>query len=68
MIVSELDVADLISEREQGYEYPHPDMGRVTYRVLDDPEDARKDLFDAGRLIPDGESESAEMALPSRND
>jgi hypothetical protein len=56
-VVDELDVADLVSEREHQYEFPHPAMGFVDTKVLPDPTDVRKDMFDAGRRIPDGRSE-----------
>lgn len=56
-IVDELDVADLVSEKEHEYEFPHPGAGFVDAKVLGDPADAKKDMFDAGRRIPGGRSE-----------
>ncbi len=53
-IVDELDVADLVSEKEHGYTFPHPAMGFVDFRVLGDVLQPRRDLFDAGRVIPPG--------------
>jgi hypothetical protein len=64
-VTDELDVADLISEKEHQYVFPHPDMGFVTFRVLPDLADPRRDLFDAGREIPGGQSERARMKMPS---
>ena len=63
-IVDELDVADLVSERAHQYEFPHPDMGFVTFRVLSDPRDPKRELFDAGREIPAGQRETARITLP----
>jgi hypothetical protein len=64
-VVDELDVADLVSEREHGYEFPHPSMGFVLFHVLADPANPARDLFDAGRHIPFGRSETARMRAPS---
>jgi hypothetical protein len=65
-VVGELDVADLVSERERRYTYPHPSAGWVVFHVLVDPEDTRDDLFDAGRILHTGERETARMAFPER--
>jgi hypothetical protein len=63
-VVDELDVADLVSEKEHRYTFPHPSMGFVDFRVLGDLLDPRRDLFDAGRTIPDGERETARVRAP----
>ena len=63
-LVDELDVADLVSEKEHRYVFPHPSMGFVDFRVLADVLDPRLDLFDAGRTIPAGESETALVKSP----
>lgn len=63
-IIDELDVADLISEKEHRYTFPHPGMGFVDFRVLGDVIDPKRDLFDAGRTIPAGESETARVKSP----
>jgi hypothetical protein len=63
-IADELDVADLISEKEHRYEFPHPSMGFVEFRVLGDVIDPRRDLFDAGRQIPAGQTETARVRAP----
>jgi hypothetical protein len=68
-VVDELDVADLVSERAHGYVFPHPSMGFVGFRVLADPADTHRDLFDAGREIPPDQVETARVSLsgkPSR--
>jgi hypothetical protein len=65
-ILDELDVADLVSEKAHAYKFPQPAMGFVEFRVLGDVIDRRRDLFDAGRLIPPGRSERAHVRLPER--
>ncbi len=75
-IVDELDVADLISEREHAYQFPHPAAGFVDARVLTDSTKpktgarANVEVFDAGRRIPHGRTEHFRMHqapdLPSR--
>lgn len=64
VIVGELDVADLLSEVPGRYERP-PQLGFVVWRVLPDPEESGRDVFDAGRIIPPGHREAFEIALPS---
>jgi hypothetical protein len=63
-VVDELDVADLVSEREHRYIFPRPRMGFVSFRVLPDPEHKSAGLFDAGRQIPTGQSETARLVAP----
>ena len=63
VIADELDVADLVSEREHGYEFPHPGAGFVDARVLSDPTELRREMFDAGRRIPAGRSETFRMKV-----
>lgn len=53
----EIDVGDLISEAEHGYVFEHPSNGWTDMRVLPDPADDKKDLFDAGRRIAVGKRE-----------
>lgn len=64
-IVDELDVADLVSEKEHRYVFPHPSMGFVDFRVLGDTLDPRRDLFDAGRVIPAHQTEVAHVHGPT---
>jgi hypothetical protein len=64
LLVDELDVADLVSEKAHRYEFPHPAMGFVDFRVLAEPVQTTRDLFDAGRVIPPGQSEIAVMRAP----
>lgn len=63
-VVDELDVADLVSEKAHRYAFPRPGMGFVELRVLGDVIDRRRDLFDAGRIIPPGQSERARVTSP----
>ncbi|MGK3997223.1 hypothetical protein [Sorangium sp. So ce1024] len=65
-VVDELDVADLVSEREHGYSFPRPQAGFVTFSVLPDPRGSGRDRFDAGRVIPGGRSETARLRAPRR--
>src|SRR5205085_12033563 len=53
----EIDVGDLVSEAEHGYVFEHPSNGWTDMRVLPDPADDKKDLFDAGRRIAVGKRE-----------
>jgi hypothetical protein len=66
-IVDEVDVADLISERDHDYRFPHPAAGYVEARVVPDPRHARREIFDAGRRIPGGRSEVFRVQLPADN-
>jgi hypothetical protein len=54
--VDTLDVADLVDERAHGYEAPFPRGGFVTGSVLALADGRTR--FDAGRIIPEGLSES----------
>jgi len=63
-IVDALDVGDLLSERQHGYNLPADGVGFVRYRVLADPGDSRRDLFDAGRIVPGGTTERALFQAP----
>jgi hypothetical protein len=53
-----LDVADLVSEAQHDYAFDHPENGWTDMRILPDPADARRDMFDAGRRIAVGKHES----------
>ncbi len=55
-VLDELDVADVISEREHGYTSPAPAGGWTTLDVLVDDQGARR--FDGGRIVPGTTSES----------
>jgi hypothetical protein len=64
LLVDELDVADLVSEKAHRYVFPTPAMGFVDFRILADPTEPARDLFDAGRVIQPGHSEIAVMRAP----
>jgi hypothetical protein len=53
---SEIDVADVLSEEAHGYVGPMPRGGWTTLDILAD--EAGSVRFDAGRIIPEGASES----------
>jgi hypothetical protein len=63
-VVDELDVADLTSERAHEHDLPRPGAGFVSYRVLADPAEPQRDLFDAGRILSGGNTASARMTPP----
>jgi hypothetical protein len=54
----EIDVADLVSEKWSGYRFDQPSNGWTDMRILPDPLDPRRDLFDGGRRIAVGKRES----------
>jgi hypothetical protein len=54
----EVDVGDLVSEQENGYRFQRPQNGWTDMRILPDPADAMKDMFDGGRRIAVGKNES----------
>lgn len=56
-IVMNLDVADLVSEKQHGYSFDRPKNGWTDMHVLPDPDDPREDMFDAGRRIVTQRSE-----------
>ncbi len=55
VLVDEVDVADVVSERAHEYVHPAPNGGHTTLDVREGPEGR---VFDAGRLLPEGASES----------
>lgn len=50
-VTDTLDIADLLSEREHELTLSHPAVGFVDMKMLADPRDPKKDLWDAGRLL-----------------
>jgi hypothetical protein len=67
MVVDEVDIADLVSEHEHGYQFPHPGAGYVEARIVPDPRHSRREIFDAGRRIPAGRSEEFRIALSTEH-
>ena len=57
-ILDAVDIADLVDEKAHDYVFPQPHGGYATMRVLPDNEDALRDLWDAGRHIPNDRAES----------
>jgi hypothetical protein len=67
-VTAEFDWADVTSEARAHYER-HPGLaGRVALKVLPDPRDPTRDVFDAGRNSPEGTRESfvLEGIVPGR--
>jgi hypothetical protein len=56
--VDGLDLADLVSERSHGYRLSNASPGHVAMKLLQNPTLPREDLWDAGRIVPPGVSES----------
>jgi hypothetical protein len=56
--VDGIDMADLVSEREHGYALSNGSVGQVLMKLLPNPDLPREDLWDAGRVVPAGVSES----------
>ncbi|MDB4946514.1 MAG: hypothetical protein JWP97_6048, partial [Labilithrix sp.] len=54
----EIDVADLVSEKHAGYVFQQPQNGWTDMRVLPDPLEPTRDMFDGGRRIAVGKFES----------
>lgn len=54
-IIDEVDVADVVSEREHGYRAPFPEAHAIFDVRIDEHGEQR---FDGGRTIPEDESES----------
>ena len=53
----ELDVRDLVSEKRHDYAFTRPQNGWTDMKILADPWDERRDMFDGGRRISNGKSE-----------
>ena len=56
-VVDTVDVADLLSEKSHGYEFPRPAGGWTDMKILPDPMEPAEDMFDGGRRIGKGKSE-----------
>jgi hypothetical protein len=56
--VDGVDMADLVSEREHGYTLSSGSVGHVLMKLLPNPSLPREDLWDAGRVVPAGVTES----------
>ena len=51
LVRAQLDVGDLVSEKLAGYSFDQPANGWTDMRILPDPADPKRDMFDAGRRI-----------------
>jgi hypothetical protein len=56
-IYDEIDLGDLLSERAHAYAPPAPRAGYAVMRVLPDPRDPARDVWDGGRHTPPGRTE-----------
>ncbi len=56
-VIDEVDVADLVSEKAHGYQFPRPAGGWTDMHILPDPANPHIDMFDAGRRLAGGRSE-----------
>ena len=71
VVVDRLDFADVVNEDEHGYEISRRAVGFISMKLLPDPRNPRRDLWDAGRIIPPGVRESFRISglapnLPAR--
>jgi hypothetical protein len=53
----EVDVGDLVSEKKHDYVFTRPQNGWTDMKILPDPWNERRDMFDGGRRIGAGKSE-----------
>jgi hypothetical protein len=60
-IADEIDVADILSEKQHRYRVVGNGFGYVTMKILPHPADPRRDLWDAGRVIAPGLTERFEL-------
>lgn len=64
-IVDELDFADLVSEQRHGYR-TSVGVPYIELKLLAHPKELHRDLFDAGRVLPEGASAEFTLAAPKR--
>jgi hypothetical protein len=65
VVADEIDLADVVNEKDHGYR-ASVGIPYVEMKLLPHPTRAARDLFDAGRLLPEGASESFELHGVSR--
>lgn len=66
-VVDSIDLADLLSERAHGLTWDRPASGYVDMKMLPDPRQRDRDLWDAGRLLSAGmnlQFQSQELSAP----
>ena len=54
-VIDELDIADLVSESRHAYGHSHRHSGYVFMKILPNIRNPSRDLFDAGRILFDGQ-------------
>ena len=64
-IVDELDVADLVSEREHDYWFQPSRTGFVQMRILPNPISPSRDMLDSGRLLRADHAERFTLRAPT---
>jgi len=57
-VLDSVDPADLVSEKEHGYQLSQKHIGFVFMKLLPNPSRPGEDLWDAGRIVPPGVTES----------
>ena len=62
-VADELDVADLVSERAHQYAFDGPEAGFAEAKILADPDDPARDLFDGGRRFGPRHAERYRLSL-----
>jgi hypothetical protein len=60
-VVDELDLADLISEKQHSYSVSSG-VAHIDMKLLSNPKRPAEDLWDAGRIVPGGASESFQLS------
>jgi len=63
-VIDEMDVADLVSERQHEYGWSLPGAGHVDMKLLPHPRHPARPLWDAGRIIPAGVTERVRLRSP----
>lgn len=66
-LVDHVDVADVLSEKEHAFRMTREATGHLTMKLLADPNDAKRDLWDAGRLMAPGANAKFEISVPHPN-
>ena len=57
-VLDSVDPADLVSEKEHGYQLSQKHIGFVFMKLLPNPSHPGEDLWDASRIVPPGVTES----------
>ena len=63
-VVDDMDIADLVSEREHDYSVCRRHSGYVIMKLLPNPQNPAKDIFDAGRILFSGDTATFRVAWP----